>query len=243
MPRAKFDEIYRDLKLRIESDEYPQGELLPSENELAATYECSRNTVRRAMAQLASEGYVQPMHGRGVRNIYSPTGGATFIIGGIESFKESAVRNQRNASTQVLRFEEMTVDAKFSEKSGFEIGALVLHIIRLREFDDEPLIIDHNWFRRELLPGLTPELAAGSVYDYIEEELGMTITTSKRTITVERATAFDEMHLDLKGYNCMAVVTSQTYDDNGVQFEFTQSRHRPDYFRFQDVATRRRQGA
>ena len=38
----------------------------------------------------------------------------------------------------------------------------------------------------------------------------------------------------------MAVITSQTLNDDGVQFEFTQSRHRPDYFRFQDVATRRK---
>ena len=37
----------------------------------------------------------------------------------------------------------------------------------------------------------------------------------------------------------MAVITSQTFDDNGIQFEYTQSRHRPDYFLFQDVATRR----
>ena len=39
-------------------------------------------------------------------------------------------------------------------------------------------------------------------------------------------------------YNCMAVVTSHTYNSDGVMFEYTQSRHRPDYFSFQDNATR-----
>lgn len=32
--------------------------------------------------------------------------------------------------------------------------------------------------------------------------------------------------------NCMAVVTSHTYNSDGVMFEYTQSRHRPDYFSF-----------
>ena len=50
----------------------------------------------------------------------------------------------------------------------------------------------------------------------------------------------DEKYIDLNDYNCMAVITSQTFDDNGMQFEYTQSRHRPDYFRFQDIASRRR---
>ena len=57
---------------------------------------------------------------------------------------------------------------------------------------------------------------------------------------MERVTQVDEKYIDLHDYNCMAVISSQTFDDNGILFEFTQSRHRPDYFRFQDVATRRR---
>ena len=77
-----------------------------------------------------------------------------------------------------------------------------------------------------------------SIYEYLENVRGLTISTSKRTLTVERVTQVDEKYIDLKDYNCMAVITSQTFNDNGIQFEYTQSRHRPDYFMFQDVATR-----
>ena len=55
----------------------------------------------------------------------------------------------------------------------------------------------------------------------------------------EKMTEIDEKYLDLGDYNCMAVVTSHTYNSDGVMFEYTQSRHRPDYFSFQDNATRR----
>ena len=68
----------------------------------------------------------------------------------------------------------------------------------------------------------------------------MAIVTSKRKMTVERATEIDEKYLELNDYNCLAVITGQTYNADGIMFEYTQSRHRPDYFCFQDTATRKR---
>ena len=72
-----------------------------------------------------------------------------------------------------------------------------------------------------------------------ENTLHMPIVTSKRKMTVERATPVDEKYLELNDYNCLAVVTGQTFNADGIMFEYTQSRHRPDYFCFQDTATRR----
>ena len=81
--------IYHDLKQKIEDETYPYQELLPSEHILVKTYGCSRNTVRRALAELTSDGYVQPMHGKGVRNIFQPVEQAAFTVGGIESFQSA----------------------------------------------------------------------------------------------------------------------------------------------------------
>ncbi len=47
------------------------------------------------------------------------------------------------------------------------------------------------------------------------------------------------LHNSPEDYNCMAVVSSQTYNSDSVMFEYTQSRHRPDYFRFYDNAVRK----
>ncbi len=95
-------------------------------------------------------------------------------------------------------------------------------------------------FLKSVVPGLTKKIAEKSIYEYIENELGMAIITSKRKMTVERATEIDEKYLELNDYNCLAVITGQTYNADGIMFEYTQSRHRPDYFCFQDTATRKR---
>ena len=89
MPKSKYEFIYKDLKQKIESEEYAYQELLPSENQLVLAYNCSRNTIRRAVGRLVTDGYVQTMQGKGVRNIYRPIEQTSFTIGEIESFSDS----------------------------------------------------------------------------------------------------------------------------------------------------------
>ena len=114
MPKCKYDVIYKDLKRRLEEGEYPHGELLPSENTLIGVYGCSRNTLRRAISCLVTDGYVQTMQGKGVRNIYRPNEKTAFTIGEIETFKESAARNGQNAHTEVALLQSF-VSAKISQ--------------------------------------------------------------------------------------------------------------------------------
>ena len=149
------------------------------------------------------------MQGKGVRNIYRPNEKTAFTIGEIETFKESAARNGQNAHTEVALFTELCISKNQSAYTGFPAGAEVYYI--------------------------------HSIYEYLEQVLHMTIVNSKRIMTVEKVTEIDEkyLHLNVKDYNCVAVVSSQTYNSDGVMFEYTQSRHRPDHFRFYDNALRR----
>ena len=240
MPKAKYEGIYHSIKKRIEAQDYPYQSLLPSENTLIEEYACSRNTVRRALAELVADGYVQTMQGRGVRVIYQPVGKTTFTIGSIETFQETARRNRLRAVTKVTKFETVIADECFAAKSGFSVGDELWSIERVRYLDGKALILDVNYFLKEFVPGLTPEIAANSIYDYIENTLGMQIITSKRHITVEHATARDEKLLDMGTYGCVVVVVNQTFNSDGMLFEYTQSRHQPDYFCFQDIATRKK---
>ena len=63
MPKSIYEDIYKDLKLKIENNTFAYQELLPPENTLIQVYNCSRNTLRRAVALLVSDGYVQTMQG------------------------------------------------------------------------------------------------------------------------------------------------------------------------------------
>lgn len=241
MPKSKYDNIYRDLKEKIENDEFIYQELLPSENSLIQKYECSRNTLRRAISKLVTDGYVQTMQGKGVRNIFRPVEQTAFALGEIETFRESAMRNGQKAKTKVIQLLEITADDKLSKHTGFAVNSELYYIQRLHFLDDKPLILNHNYFLKSAVCEITKEIAETSIYNYLENTLHMTIVNSKRIMTVEKITEVDEkfLNLDANDYNCMVVISSYTYNSEGVMFEFTQSRHRPDYFRFQDNAVRK----
>lgn len=241
MPKSKYYAIYRDLKQKIEAEDFAYQELLPSENNLILTYDCSRNTIRRAIGELVRDGYVQTLQGKGVRNIFRPVEQTSYTIGGIESFREASARTHRHGDTKVIYFMELTADAKIERRTGFSAGTELYYLQRLHYIDGKPLILNHNYFLKSAVPGLTPEIAEGSIYDYLEHTLHMTIVNSKRVVTVEKITEIDEKYLQMNAddYNCLAVISSQTFNSDGVMFEYTESRHRPDYFRFQDNAVRR----
>ncbi len=194
--------------------------------------------MRRAINQLADEGYVQSMHGKGVVVIRIPGQQSLFSIGTIETMREAAQRNGMTYHTKVIQFDEGIVDESSSKKTGFPPGTGVWIIKRIRYLNEEPTIIDINWLNQSIVPEFSPRNAEDSLYHYLENELGIQIVTSLRKLTVDKCTEEDYKYMSLGDYNCVALVCSRTFNGEGVQFEYTESRHRPDRFVFYDQAKR-----
>ena len=60
-----YHQLYLILKDQIRSGLYEDGSLIPSEAKLQSRYGVSRITVRRAIAELENDGYVQRKKGKG----------------------------------------------------------------------------------------------------------------------------------------------------------------------------------
>ncbi len=63
--QLKYSKLMEDLREQIVTGEIQAGDKLPSENELSAKYQVSRQTVRKALSILENEGYIYAEHGRG----------------------------------------------------------------------------------------------------------------------------------------------------------------------------------
>lgn len=229
MPQNKYEPIYREIRNDILSGKIACGDLIPSENEYAQKFGVTRNTVRRAISILTSEGLVLPQHGRGVQVIWEPANDhSIFTVGGIESFSEVAKRSHKKIQTSVITFKEITADRKISEKTGFDEGTELYYIERVRMIDNKAIVFDTNMFLKSETEGLTPQIAEKSIYHFLEHDLGMTITTSRRRVMAELATKKDEELLSLGHLNFVLSVTGQVFNSKGIMFEYTQSRHVPD---------------
>ena len=60
-----YQQIYDDIKTLIKKGEYQSGDRIPSDPELSHTYSVSRITVRRAIGDLCTDGYLIKQQGRG----------------------------------------------------------------------------------------------------------------------------------------------------------------------------------
>lgn len=238
MPRIKYEEIYAKMKRKILSHGYETGDYLPSENALVKEYNCSRNTVRRAIAFLVEEGLVQPHHGKGVRVIYHESQKYSLTRSGTAGFKESAEKNGYRVTTNVITFTDIIADKHLSQKTFFPEGTELYFIQRVRSLNGHVKSLDTNLLRKDLIPGLTPQIASGSLFDYFEKKLGMEIRTIKRSITIAHISEIDKKYMNIEDYDCVAVITSRCYNLNGDMFEYTESRNNPATFQFNSVAWR-----
>lgn len=233
----KFIRIYEDIAGRIRSGDIEAGSLLQSELDLSERYQTSRETIRKALKMLYEEGYIQKIQGKG--SIVLDIRKIDFPVSGLVSFKELAQKMGHRAQTVVKLFEEQVVDQTLSQKTSFGLNELLWQINRVRKVDGEHVILDKDYISQRLISGLNREICQDSIYEYVEQKLGLSISYAKKEILVEEPTAEDRQLLDLEGFHNVVVVRSQVYLEDTSQFQYTESRHRPDKFIFVDFARRK----
>ncbi len=64
-PRLLWQQVYDDLISEIRSEVLAVDDRLPSELDLAEQYGVSRDVIRRAKEELAGQGWLIVLHGRG----------------------------------------------------------------------------------------------------------------------------------------------------------------------------------
>lgn len=90
--RERYGILLRYLQNKIKSGEWPPGEYLPSENELAQSFQLSRPSVRKVLGELSEEGLVQTLHGKGsVVNDWHEAITVLNLFWGMPSFEFEAV--------------------------------------------------------------------------------------------------------------------------------------------------------
>lgn len=236
MPKIKFDQIYETLKENIVNNRYP-GNMLPREVELAEEFQCSRNTIHRAISCLNNEGYVQSIKGRGTIILQKlPHQEERFYIdlrssGSIPSITQY---HKAEVTTSVMAFREMTASEEQSRLTGFDPGTEFYYLQRLRYLDNRPLLLDINYFRKDVVEGLNVNIAQHSIYDYIKNTLNKKILAARRIVRIKKADEKDRDYLELRDFDCVGVIYNYVYTDDGTLFEYTESHFVPDNFGFSE---------
>lgn len=235
MPKNLYSDIYHILKGEIDSNVYPPKTILPGEEELSQRFSVTRNTIRRALKKLQSDGLVYTVKGRGVvvlepivdnRVIFSAANHYGFQD--LMSFPQN--KFIKKLSTKVLKFEEVEIDDELSKHTSFSIGDMAYYVERLRLVNGKAMAMDTSYFRQENMPNLTIENARNSIYQYIRDEKLFKIAAARSVATVETVTQKEADFLNLKEANYVGALKKYVYTDLGNLFECTETKYVPDHF-------------
>jgi GntR family trehalose operon transcriptional repressor len=233
---CKYLNIYNEIVSKIENKELKSNAKLPSENEFMRIYNVSRDTVRKALNLLEQNGYIQKIKGKG--SFILDIDRFDFPVSGLVSFKELCKKMNMKTKTIVEEL-ELTKPSRFlMDQMEISQNQDVWKVVRVREIDGKKIILDKDFFDKRFVPLLTKDICEDSIYEYIENELGLRISYAKKEIIIQQATSEDKKYLDLESFNMVVVVKNYTYLDDTSLFQYGESRHRPDKFKFVDFARR-----
>ena len=185
----KYYDIYLQLKQKIMDQEYPEGELLPSENAMAKEHGVSRETIRKALDYLSQDGLIQKKQGLG-SIVLNPTM-FEFPISGLTSFKELSDAQGMDSKTILLRNERIKVDEVLKKKLMLPLKSEVLAIERVREIDGQRVIYDYDYLDPDFTGDIPDDVLKHSLYDYLENELNLPIAFANKEILVENVSDND----------------------------------------------------
>lgn len=236
----KYQQLFKQIQKTIQNETYAVGDFLPSEHELMDQYQVSRDTVRKALALLQDEGLIQKIRGQGSQVIKEET--VNFPVSNLRSYQELVQTLGLRSKTNVVSLDKIIIDKKASLLTGFPEFRMVWKVVRQRVVDDLVSVLDIDYLDMELIPKLTREIAEQSIYSYIENDLKLIIDYAQKEITIDQSNDRDKILMDIGKDPYVVSIKSKVYLQDGRQFQFTESRHKLEKFRFVDFAKRKYSG-
>ena len=215
--------LYIQIKKRITESLvcglWHPGQSIPSEIELAQSYNVSQGTVRKAIDELAAEKILIRRQGKG-----------TFVASHNEEHNQlrflrltSSLGDKEKLDNKLISFEKEKASNGLAKTLGINSASTVVSIKRVLTFNEKPLILDLIKVPAASFRGLTPEKVIekkGSMYRMYETDFGIQMLHAKEKIRAVTASAEAAELLGVSVDSPILSVerTSFTYDNKAIEW-------------------------
>jgi GntR family transcriptional regulator len=175
------------LREMILSGRYGRGEKIPTEAQLVAEYGLSRITVRQSLRILEEEGLIRRKVGQGtyVADELPPRPDPE-LRGTLDNLAPAGQRT----TAKLLDLRTVSAGPRDAELLGVAQGDPLVSCTRVRYRASEPFGLLAHLLPAELGKKLSPAyLRRGSVREYLEEKLGLSLCESEQTVLATLADA------------------------------------------------------
>lgn len=223
MVANSYDIVYRTLKKKIASGEYPEKALLPSEPQLCSMFSVSRTTVRKAVEMLQYEGYVKPQRGIGTVVLRSR---AVQDLNKLTSMTETLMDRGYEVSLKFCLITVENADETVAKYLDIKVGSKVAHVFRIIKADDTPIAIINNFIPYVYVNGIENYAdKLGSLYRLLKTEFYLDIEMTRDHIVAINATRQQALDLEVeKGFALINVYRVCLNRDKAVSFDIVSAR-------------------
>ena len=222
----KYYEVRQWLRQEIEG--LPPGTPVPPERTLSERFHISRTTVRQALHDLAVEGRIVRMQGRGT---FVATPKVTQSLQ-LTSYTQDMRAQGLRPGAQLIDVTVGKSEGEVAENLEIEEGALVTRVERLRFANGEPMAVETVYLDHERFPGIGDKLDQDtSLYAVLDSEYQVVPAQGEETIETVLAPPSVSRLLGTDASTPMLMLTRISSDADGRPVEYVRSLYRGDRFR------------
>lgn len=228
-----YRNIIKDLKDRIQDNEF-ESKKLPDERSLSDSYGVSRSSIKRALNVLANQGIIFKKRGSGtfINPLYQKNQTIFQYEGSNLGVTDSFKSDGKTPQIKLLDFDVIPATKELQTELFLDPGEFVYRIKRLRSFENKPFMIEMGYIPIRVTPELNQEIVTGSIFNYIEDAKGKSVTKSFMTITANPSTNEDQKLLGLKPVEPVGVMEGIFFLDDGTPFEVSNMRIHYQYLNY-----------
>jgi len=218
--------IEHDLFKKIESGEYPENEVIPTEIELSEAYGVSRPTIRQAVQSLVNAGYLEKRKKRGTLVKRSKI--QQEFTRHVESFDSEFYRKGMSTKTKVLTFTKTNATKEIALNLALKEGDLVYKLTRLRFAEDKPVVFVTSFMPDKIFPNLCQvDFAKQSLYETFRE-FGHPIHSVSRKLEITLADETASYLLDVLENAPLFYFHTRGFTENRLPIEYSIAKYRGD---------------
>jgi len=232
-PTPLYFKLYSLLKNAILDGTVANGAQMPTEQQLAETFEVSRITAKRAMDELAAEDLVQRRRGKGthVTYEYKPQPVRAPLVGMLQEIESMA----RHSDVEVLECKKQNPPGQVKAALGLTDKDKALHLLRVRSRDGQPFVYYSSWTSGLSKPVSKRDFAKAPRLAIFRKQ-GLKITHVTQTISAVAAS--DELagHLQTEpGAPLLSLVRRSYETRKGKEHlvDYLHVHYHPDRFQYQ----------
>lgn len=216
----KYEEVALKIRTLLENGIYKTGERLPSLEQLKADYHVSKSTVIKALEILEKEGYIYQSRGSGIF-VRSPKRSGYINLFTSNGFTDD-LKDHRITSRVIKVCEIKTPNTELQQRLHLTKQETVYYVQRVRYIDEKVLCIEKSYFRRKLIPYMSEDIAKGSIFQYIEDNLKINIGYSDIYFQISTLNQEEALLLNQTDGAPTLRYEQVFYTQTGVPFDYSQ---------------------